>query len=197
MIFCSKNSNLVIPSKNLSPKKTETNQVFTFQFLMIKFTVIPKKKLPLGNLAKLVFWSILSFKNWKVNTWFVSVFFGDKFLSGLSFNSFHTFAKNHSISKTVLFTLADIMHIKSMQYCWHLSRNVNNTALENVDVTTYIIHPFAMLNLSQIAGCNGYSLIFKQKNQVFEYWKMIISCLRIHEYQFHPGLWLQHWKIQI
>ena len=33
-----------------------------------------------------------------------------------------------------------------MQYCWHLSRNVNNTALENVDVTTYILHPFAMYN---------------------------------------------------
>ena len=25
------------------------------------------------------------------------------------------------------------------------SRNVNNTALENVDVMTYILHPFAML----------------------------------------------------
>ena len=43
-----------------------------------------------------------------------------------------------------------------------------------------------LLNLSQIARCNGYSLIFKQKNQVFEYWKMIIFCLRIHEYQSHP-----------
>ena len=28
-----------------------------------------------------------------------------------------------------------------------LSRNVNNTALENVDVTTYILHPFAMENV--------------------------------------------------
>ena len=26
------------------------------------------------------------------------------------------------------------------------SRNVNNTALENVDVMTYILHPFAMKN---------------------------------------------------
>ena len=43
---------------------------------------------------------------------------------------------------------------------------------------------------------NGYSLIFKQKNQVFESWKMIISCLRIYEYQSHPQLWLQYWKIQ-
>ena len=38
-------------------------------------------------------------------------------ISGLSINSFQTFAKNHSISKTILLTLADIMHVKSMQYC--------------------------------------------------------------------------------
>ena len=33
-----------------------------------------------------------------------------------------------------------------MQYCLHLLRNVNKAALENVDVTTYILHPFAMSN---------------------------------------------------
>ena len=47
-------------------------------------------------------------------------------------------------SRTISFTLTDIIHVKPMQYCWHLSRNVNNTALENVDVMTYILHPFAM-----------------------------------------------------
>ena len=35
------------------------------------------------NLAKLVFWSILSFKNWKVDTWFVSVFSGQRFFEGI------------------------------------------------------------------------------------------------------------------
>ena len=49
---------------------------------------------------------------------------------------------------SILLTLADIMNVKSMQYCLHLSRNVNNNALENVDVMTYILHPFAM--------CDGY-----------------------------------------
>ena len=39
--------------------------------------------LGLGNLAKLVFWSILSFKNWKVNTYFVSVSSGGKFFCKL------------------------------------------------------------------------------------------------------------------
>ena len=38
-----------------------------------------KTHLALGNLTKLVFWSILSVKNWKVNTVFVSVFSGARF----------------------------------------------------------------------------------------------------------------------
>ena len=50
---------------------------------MKQFTVIPKKShLTLCNLAQLVFWSILSFKNWKVNTLFVSVFSGDRLFWG-------------------------------------------------------------------------------------------------------------------
>ena len=61
---------LSFPQKNLSLEKTETKtKCLLFNFLMMKFTVIPKKSnLALGNLAKLVFWSISSFKNWKVNT---------------------------------------------------------------------------------------------------------------------------------
>ena len=43
--------------------------------------------------------------------------------------------KNQWISTTISFTLTDIIQVKPMQYCWHLSRNVNNTALENVHCT--------------------------------------------------------------
>jgi hypothetical protein len=89
-------------------------------------------------------------------------------ISGLSINSFQTFAKNHSISKTILLTLADIMHVKSMQYCWHLSRNVNNTALENVDVTTYILHPFAMLIL-QIKFISRTLWLLRRRHDLFSF----------------------------
>ena len=42
---------------------------FSNTYGLFKFTVIPKRShLALGNLAKLVIWSILSFKNRKVNT---------------------------------------------------------------------------------------------------------------------------------
>ena len=57
--------------------------------------------------------------------------------------------KIKQIYTTISFTLTDIIHVKPMQYCWHLSKNINNTALENVDVTTYILHPFAMPQLSR------------------------------------------------
>ena len=57
------------PQKNLSPEKTEKNYVFTFQFLNDKiYSYIKKSHFALSNLAKLVLWSMLSFKNWKVNT---------------------------------------------------------------------------------------------------------------------------------
>ena len=56
---------LSFPQKNLWPEKTETNQVFTFQFLNDRiYSYTKKSNLALGNLAKLIFWSILSFKNW-------------------------------------------------------------------------------------------------------------------------------------
>ena len=59
----------LVPSKNLWPEETEIAKCLVFKFLMIKFTVISERDIfPLGNLAKLVFWSILSHKNWKVNT---------------------------------------------------------------------------------------------------------------------------------
>ena len=60
---------LLFPQKNLSPEKTETNQVFTFQFSNDKiYSLIPKYHLTLGNLAKLVFWLVLSSKNRRLNT---------------------------------------------------------------------------------------------------------------------------------
>ena len=61
---------LSLPQKNLWTEKTEIAKCLLFNFWVIKFTVISKKAiLPLINLAKLVFWSILSLKNWKVNTY--------------------------------------------------------------------------------------------------------------------------------
>ena len=36
------------------------------------YSYTKKNYLALGNLAKLMFWPIVSFKNWKVNTYFVS-----------------------------------------------------------------------------------------------------------------------------
>ena len=63
---------LLFPQKNLSPEKN----CLLLNFWIIKFTVVAKKNhLTLGNLAKLVFWSISSFKNWKV-------FSGDRFFWG-------------------------------------------------------------------------------------------------------------------
>ena len=61
---------LSFPQKNLSPEKTESNLVFTFQFLNDEIDQNT-------NFAKL-----LSVKNWKVNTYFVSVFSGDRFFWG-------------------------------------------------------------------------------------------------------------------
>ena len=49
-------SSFVVPSKNLSQEKTETNKMFTFQFLndnIYSYTI--KSHLALDNLAKLVF----------------------------------------------------------------------------------------------------------------------------------------------
>ena len=57
----------LVPSKKpVSRENWDKNQVFTFQF----FNDTIYSYLALGNLPKLVFctWSILSFKNWKVNT---------------------------------------------------------------------------------------------------------------------------------
>ena len=55
---------LSFPQKNLSPEETETNQVFTFQFLSDKIYSYPiKRHLALVNSAKLVYWSILLPKN--------------------------------------------------------------------------------------------------------------------------------------
>jgi hypothetical protein len=44
---------------------TVVYQRLLFNLWMTKFTITQKKHLALGNLAKLVFWLILSFKNWK------------------------------------------------------------------------------------------------------------------------------------
>ena len=51
-------------AKRHSPEKTQTNYVFTFQFFNDKFfNFTIKSHLALGNLPKLLFWSILSFQN--------------------------------------------------------------------------------------------------------------------------------------
>ena len=58
----------LIPSKKLSPEKTDT-KVFTSQLMNDKIYSYTKKTcLALGNLAKLVFWLNWSFKNIKVNS---------------------------------------------------------------------------------------------------------------------------------
>ena len=49
-------------------QKLRQTKCLIFKIWRLKFTVIPQKShLALGIMAKLVFWSILSFKNWKVN----------------------------------------------------------------------------------------------------------------------------------
>ena len=59
--------------KNISHQRKLKNQVFTFQFLKDKIYSYTKKNcLALGSLAKLMFWSILTFKNWK--DWKVNIF---------------------------------------------------------------------------------------------------------------------------
>ena len=55
---------LSFSQENLWPEKTESAKCLLFNFLNIKFTVLSKK----SHFAKLVFWSISSLKNWKVNT---------------------------------------------------------------------------------------------------------------------------------
>ena len=71
--------NLWVKMKILNPgshdisQKLRQTKCIIFTIWRLKCTIIPKKYFALGNLAKLVFWSILSFKNWKINTWFVSV----------------------------------------------------------------------------------------------------------------------------
>ena len=63
---------LAVESRDLSQADKSIIRVSSFPKLshwMIKFAVIPKKSyLALGNLAKLMFWSILSFKRHSYNT---------------------------------------------------------------------------------------------------------------------------------
>ena len=61
---------LVPPKKPVTRKNWDKLSFYFSIFLMMKFTVMPKKPFGIWHLAKLVFWSILSFKNWKVNTYF-------------------------------------------------------------------------------------------------------------------------------
>ena len=76
----------LIPSKKLSPEKTDT-KVFTSQLMNDKiYSYTKKTRLALGNLAKLVFWLIWSIKNIKVNSQFVSVF--SSFFDGTTENIF-------------------------------------------------------------------------------------------------------------
>jgi hypothetical protein len=57
---------LSFPQKNLSPEKTETNYVFTLQFLNVKIYSYTKKKLfgtwQFGKIGVLQFWSIFHSK---------------------------------------------------------------------------------------------------------------------------------------
>ena len=79
----------LVPSKKLSQEKTEAKEVFNFQFLNDKiYSYTKKSHLALGNLAKLVFWSILLLK---VNNEFVSVFSGNRFFEGTRENILHIF----------------------------------------------------------------------------------------------------------
>ena len=67
--ICVKYFLLFLQKMNCHQKKLRQSKCLLLNFWMIKFTVIPKKcHLELDNLAKLVFLSILSFKNWKVKT---------------------------------------------------------------------------------------------------------------------------------
>ena len=54
-------------------------------FWVIEFTVEQKKPFGIGNLAKLLFWSILSFKNWK-EFWEDSEEMYSQHIPGLSIN---------------------------------------------------------------------------------------------------------------
>ena len=67
-IFCTEIKILNSGSHDISQKLRQTKCIL-FKIWRLKCTIILKKShLALGNLAKLVFWSILSFKNGKVNT---------------------------------------------------------------------------------------------------------------------------------
>jgi hypothetical protein len=85
--------------KTCNQRKLRQTKCLLLIFWVIKFTVTPKKDIwHLAILAKLVFWSISSFKNWKVNTYFVSVFSGDRFFWGNERKYFpHILGQRHQI----------------------------------------------------------------------------------------------------
>ena len=86
------------PQKTLTTEKTETNKVFTFWFLSDKVYSFNKKShLSLGNLAKLMFWSISLLKNGKLKTLFVKFFSGDRFFEKTRENILHIFQAHISI----------------------------------------------------------------------------------------------------
>ena len=100
----------LVPSKKpVTRKKWEKLSVYFSIFEWWKLELYQKNHLALDNLTKLVFWWILSFKNWKINTYFFSVFSGGRCFWGDERKYFTHIPGLRSINQSYV--------IKSLPFC--------------------------------------------------------------------------------